>query len=132
MPENDPQIKEAQEDERARKNRAILEKLKVLQQGYAEQVPGKIRQIETDWPKLLEHWDRKILTDLERFVHSLTGSGKTFGFPEISTTARELETRLRNFLQVPTEPSVEQKQQTQLSVSALLEALNDAHGTVCR
>lgn len=69
-----------------------LEKLK---QDYKSQLPSKIEGITADWTKLCEKWQPELMVVLHRNVHSLIGTSGTFGFTQISKTARELETHFK-------------------------------------
>lgn len=79
--------------------RDLQEKMRALRAAYAAQLPEKIQQVEAAWAKLSpEAWDGETLQTLHRLVHSLTGSGATFGFPELSTAARSLEGYLKELV----------------------------------
>jgi diguanylate cyclase (GGDEF)-like protein len=69
-----------------------LEKLKA---DYKAQLPGKIDAILNDWRTLLGAWKPELMIILHRNVHSLIGTSGTFGFTDISKTARNLETLLK-------------------------------------
>lgn len=69
-----------------------LQQLKEMQQDYASRLPGKIIELEQIWGRIQRQIDtRKDLPDLRRKVHSLSGSGATFGFNQISEYARQVE-----------------------------------------
>lgn len=70
--------------------------LKILSDAYAAQLPEKLRQIEQAWQQLPQtEWNEAGFESLHRMVHSLTGSGKTFGFSPLSDVARNLEQYLK-------------------------------------
>lgn len=71
------------------------EKLQLLAASYAEKLPQKIIEIEAIWDELKREWNQERLEVLHRMVHSLTGSGKTFGYAELSVKARLLEQNLK-------------------------------------
>ena len=78
-------------------------KLKLLGDAYAAQLPEKLQQIEQAWKQLpKDSWDEEIFATLHRMVHSLTGSGKTFGFSLLSDVARSLEEYLKQLAQAKT------------------------------
>jgi DNA-binding response OmpR family regulator len=63
-----------------------------LQKDYADQLPEKIEIMENLWGTIQKSSDNyKRLTKFRRLVHKLSGSGKTFGFEDITNFARELE-----------------------------------------
>lgn len=74
--------------------------LKALGDNYAAQLPEKLALIE----QTLKHlprtgWDEEGFASLHRQVHSLAGSGKTFGFSKLGDAARALEQYLKTLLQ---------------------------------
>lgn len=75
------------------------EKMRVLADSFADMLPEKTHEIETLWKQLQVEWDVEILRTLHRLVHGLTGSGKTFGYPQLSVIARELEQTLKSLVQ---------------------------------
>ncbi len=73
-----------------------LEKLK---SEYKAQLPAKIASIKSDWDLLNNQWQNELMVQLHRNVHSLIGTSGTFGFNDISKTARTLEEQLKPLLQ---------------------------------
>lgn len=83
--------------------------LKILCNAYAAQLPEKLKQLEQVWEQLpQDSWDEEGFQTLHRMVHSLTGSGKTFGFSLLSDAARNLEERLKQLAQAKTALSEQQ------------------------
>jgi diguanylate cyclase (GGDEF)-like protein len=75
-------------------NNTLQDKLALLRQSYRDQLPAKIHEIsEAACPPESgdEAETRQYLERLEGLAHKLAGSGATFGFPDISLTARSLE-----------------------------------------
>lgn len=78
---------------------SILDKLRELRDDYTKMLPQKISSIEGLWKSLLEdEWDREHLATLHRYTHSLAGSGSTFGFDNISDSARTLDTEFKHLI----------------------------------
>lgn len=77
-----------------------LEKLKCE---YKSQLPAKIAAIKSDWESLNNSWQCELIVQLHRNVHSLIGTSGTFGFSDISKTARTLEEQLKPLLQYKNE-----------------------------
>lgn len=96
-----------------------LEKLKCE---YRIQLPSKIEAIATDWQLLGEQWQAAVIVVLHRNVHSLIGTSGTFGFIDISKTARTLEALVKPLLDQKNE---QYKPDTDLnnSVDALVKTL---------
>lgn len=87
----------------------LAAKMKVLCDAYAAQLPAKLTQLEQVWRQLpRDVWDEEGFQTLHRMVHSLAGSGTTFGFPLLSELARELENELKQVTQHKTPLSAAQ------------------------
>ena len=98
-------------------------KLKFLNDAYATQLPEKLKQLEQVWEQLLQNgWDGEGFQTLQRMVHSLTGSGKTFGFSSLSDVARNLEEHLNQIAQAETALSEDQRQHIHKLMSELSQA----------
>ncbi|MDD5176188.1 MAG: Hpt domain-containing protein [Sterolibacterium sp.] len=98
-------------------------KLKLLSDSYAAQLPERLKLLEQVWENLPKNsWDEAGFETLHRMVHSLTGSGRTFGFAGLSDVARNLEDYLRQLVQVKTPLSEEQREHIQVLVSELHSA----------
>ncbi len=94
--------------------------LKSLSDEYAAKLPEKLGQIEQAWKRLQQGgWNVEKLGDLHRMVHSLTGSGKTFGFVFLSDVARNLEIRLKQLMQEQKTPDEEEVRHIQVLLSEL-------------
>ena len=68
----------------------IAERLKALGQKYASEFPSKAAEIRSLWDKI-DDGEPETLESLYRAVHSLSGSGETFGFPKLSEAAKQCE-----------------------------------------
>ncbi|MEK6735917.1 MAG: diguanylate cyclase [Pseudomonadota bacterium] len=80
-------------------NLEFQEKLRLLAVSFAESLPLRIKEMESMWQQLQTEWDKEDLQALHRAVHGLTGSGKIFGFPEVSVIALALEQHLKELIQ---------------------------------
>jgi chemotaxis protein histidine kinase CheA len=59
---------------------------------YRQSLPGRIREIESLWASLrLEALSAERMHALQRSLHSMAGSGRTFGMPGLSETAAVAE-----------------------------------------
>ncbi|KAF0204989.1 MAG: response regulator [Gallionellaceae bacterium] len=98
----------------------LAAKMKVLSDAYAAQLPEKFSQLEQVWNKLpRESWDEEEFQKLHRMVHSLTGSGKTFGFSALSDVARNLENDLKLFVQAKIALNEKQRNHIESLISEL-------------
>lgn len=77
----------------------IQARLQALRDNYAEQLPAKIGALRTLWEQLRSMPSPDDLKTLQSLVHSLTGSGATFGYAKLSDAARILEVCLKDMLQ---------------------------------
>ncbi len=97
--------------------------LKILSDAYAVQLPEKLKLIEQTWCHLSHsEWSEDGFQALCRMVHSMTGSGKVFGFSLLSDVARNLEAYLNHLAQAKTLPSDEQRQYIQILLDELQQA----------
>lgn len=75
---------------------AMQAQLKVLSDAYAAQLPEKLKQLELKWNQFSQaNWDKEDFLILHRLVHGMSGSGRTFGFSELSSAAFKLEEYLK-------------------------------------
>jgi HPt (histidine-containing phosphotransfer) domain-containing protein len=59
---------------------------------FAARLPVRLDEIEAAWRESLHSsWETEPLRRFHRLVHSLAGAGTTFGYPEVSRAARDLE-----------------------------------------
>jgi CheY-like chemotaxis protein/HPt (histidine-containing phosphotransfer) domain-containing protein len=83
------------QEEANERDKEILAQFQELQQDYAVRLPEKILDLEQSWQRIQFQKPgeelQKQLEEFRRKNHSLTGSGSTFGFAEISQWARQLE-----------------------------------------
>lgn len=75
----------------------LARQLYFLREQYSQQLPGKLAQLDAAWFAIQER-SAQSLADLHRLAHSLTGSGATFGFMELSRASRSLEHALQPLL----------------------------------
>lgn len=104
----------------------LQEKLQVLRAAYAAQLPEKIRQIEEACAGYQSRLDEEGLHALHRMVHSLTGSGATFGFAELSRVARILEEYLKGIVNQGSPASEAQVAEIQNQIAAVRRAAASA------
>jgi chemotaxis protein histidine kinase CheA len=55
-----------------------------LQKDYLDSLPTKMKTIEA-------HWKNDLIEELEGEFHKMKGTGLTYGMPELSLLAREME-----------------------------------------
>jgi chemotaxis protein histidine kinase CheA len=94
-----------------------------LRTDYAARLPATVAQMEEIWRRLIAAEIAPLrLAELVRMAHSITGSGSTFGVPDASRAARDLELFLDPFAKSGRLPGPAE----QLTVAALLAALRQA------
>lgn len=94
--------------------------LQLLQDEFARQLPGKVEQLETSWNGILAG-NLALLPELHRLVHSLSGSGATFGFSDLSRASISLE----QVLQALPETVTELGEASRAQISELLQNIRD-------
>lgn len=81
------------------KRKRLQERLAVGCKRYANGLPAKWQEINQVWQSLLmQPSDQELLTTFHRLVHSLAGSGASFGFAEMGDIAREAEALLKSVI----------------------------------
>ena len=101
----------------------LQDQIKALRDKYVAELPQKIKLIEEAWETAGKNkWNTDDLTRVERLVHTLVGSGATFGVPEVSQRAREMETALK-LLQTA---GASQSTDARARILPLLDSLNRA------
>lgn len=90
---------------------------------YAGNLPATVAQMEDLWRRLVAAEIAPMrLAEFVRMAHSITGSGATFGVPDASRAARDLELFLDPFAHSGRLPGAAE----QMTVAALLAALRQA------
>lgn len=101
----------------------LAQTLAKLRADYAAHLPQAVAQMEDLWRRLIAaELPASRLAELVRMVHSVSGSGTTFGLPDASRAARELESFLDPFVESGRLPGPTEQE----TVSALLTALKQA------
>ncbi|MBU1689180.1 MAG: diguanylate cyclase [Gammaproteobacteria bacterium] len=104
----------------------LQEKMRVLREAYALQLPEKIQQVEKTCAAYQSSLDEETLHTLHRMVHSLSGSGATFGFTELTRVARVLEEGLKNIVTRKSPPNDEEFAVFRRQISGLRQAASSA------
>lgn len=100
-----------------------------LTQGYVSDLPFKIAVIEGYWCALMYHkWGCKKAEEMCQQIHSLAGSGITYGFSEIGKACKILEKALLPHLDNDTGPGVDKKNQ----INTALDLLKTIVFKICR
>jgi HPt (histidine-containing phosphotransfer) domain-containing protein len=97
--------------------------LAALRQGYAERLPSRAAALAMQAAGLARRWDPQQALDLQRELHNLAGSGASYGFPEVSRTARAAEEACGAALNGGAAPPLD-------DLLAALESLSAAAGAV--
>ncbi len=94
--------------------------LNALSDEYAAKLPERLGHIEKAWEQLPKgRWDEEGFQVLHRMVHSLAGSGGTFGFSLVSDVARSLEKQLDRIAEAKAAPGEEQSRSIMVLLSEL-------------
>lgn len=73
-------------------------KLDALYVEYAKKLPNKIDSINDKWRQLARRFTKFDMQEFHRLVHGLCGSSGTYGYHELSASARRLEVYLKSLL----------------------------------
>jgi CheY-like chemotaxis protein len=95
--------------------------LAAMSRQFAEQLPGRLAEMQALLAKLQQEVDPERLETLHRMAHSLAGSAGSFGLPEVGKAARQLETCLK-----PVAHGEQALPDRHLDIWHLLEQLADA------
>ena len=77
----------------------ISDNLAKLRKQFADQLPGKLEKLRTQFQRLdPSNWMPAEAEVLRRLLHSLTGSAGTFGMMSVSNVSRDLENQLTTLL----------------------------------
>lgn len=82
-----------------KEHKEFQEKMCLLLDSFAQELPDKVTEIEALWSKLQTQWNMRTLQELHRAVHNLVSNGKTFGYPDLSNKAGVLEQTLKSLMQ---------------------------------
>ena len=100
--------------------------LKLLKAAYAARLPSIAAQLEQAWSALRANWNEAACAELHRVVHSITGSGATFGYASLSDTARKLEAAIAESAAAGARATDDRLGLTDALVGELLDAVRAA------
>jgi HPt (histidine-containing phosphotransfer) domain-containing protein len=105
----------------------IETRLQQLRADYARRLPERLAQISVQWEALCQPASSGSVQydGLIREFHTLAGSGASFGFPEVSRLARELEQSLKAIA-----PGAPPSPADKAAIDALLDTLCRGAGPV--
>lgn len=98
-------------------NKAFQEQYRLLRESYAARIAEKMAEINDVWNQLqTSGWNAEQAALLHRRVHSISGSGSTFGFVALSGAARRFEDDLQIVLKnAPPSAEIREKLHAQLT-----------------
>src|SRR5690242_12347045 len=97
----------------------------LLLQSYLAELPQTMLRARALWERLgAAGWDADAWESLHRLIHSLAGSGTSFGFPMITAAARAFDIQLKAIIQAASAPDASRRQE----LAALLDLLELAAG----
>ncbi|NOY66883.1 MAG: response regulator, partial [Gammaproteobacteria bacterium] len=81
-------------------NEEFLKKLQELKQQYVNSLPDLLEQIKADTNVLVSSGMNAVdMDEYYRLTHSLTGSGATYGFHEVSDCSRKMENSIKELME---------------------------------
>ena len=85
------------------------QKLDKLKEQFLSGLPNKIKELHDHWQTVSDaNWSIDANNDFRIVVHSLVGSSGTFGFSEVSSTARQLESLIKTISEQGVAPTREE------------------------
>ncbi|HEX5394622.1 MAG TPA: diguanylate cyclase [Rhodocyclaceae bacterium] len=82
------------------------EKIARLRASFIEQLPGRLAQAQAQYGQLVANpTAREVAVELHRFLHSIKGTGRSFGFSDLAQTAAHGEEIAGQFLGSEAPPS---------------------------
>ncbi|MBL8630292.1 MAG: Hpt domain-containing protein, partial [Rhodospirillaceae bacterium] len=104
----------------------ILDRLRALRAEFSEALGGRVREARTLWTPIAQNPAAPAvaagLKKIHEIVHALAGSGKSFGFPDVSIAAAPLDALLRLVLEDGDTLNAEEIAQAELLIQELEKA----------
>jgi len=100
--------------------------LDALRRQFAAELPFKATEISVFWENLLQEWAPEVAGELYTRVHNLAGTGASFGFPAVSTLARELEELLDPWRRSDRPPPAADAARIHKALNILYDVANNA------
>lgn len=105
----------------------VQDQLNELRRSYVKNLPDRLSLIETVWQECCRQGQNsKKLAEMCMLIHQLSGSGATFDIPALSSSARALETLLRQLIDHKIEIAVAHHDQVHKYLKMLQQASRDA------
>jgi len=82
-------------------------RLEELYENFRRQLPERLKTILEAWQAYLANHRTSDLEELRFHIHKLAGAASTYGFTEIGENAREVETRLDDYLRQDSDTGLE-------------------------
>lgn len=103
--------------------RTFQERLERIGRDYIKELPSKMSRIEKAWEGLKERWDDDNFKTFYGLIHSIAGGGATFGFPELSSIAMEVDDILNSIKEDVAIPDMETLTKISSRVNMLKQAI---------
>jgi HPt (histidine-containing phosphotransfer) domain-containing protein/CheY-like chemotaxis protein len=104
----------------------LQDELNRLNAAYREKLPEKVVALEVVWVAVCREPEKtEFLENFHLKVHSLAGSGATYGLPDVSAAARKLEQVLKGVIQHTTEGFAQKKDEIQVLFNDLKRVVGE-------
>lgn len=111
------------------KQPSAREKIAKLRARFLEQLPGRVVEVRKLFERLRsDPTDKAAAVDLHRALHSLKGTGRSFGFTDLGATAGFSEDLMAELLDMPDKPAPENWQER---LGKYLEYIEMATAVAC-
>ncbi len=92
-----------------------------LRAQYRSKLPDRLADINDDWAKIsVDGWNEEVARSIHNACHLLAGTGKTFGYSNVTKYARIVETKLTEEFDCDGGPSREHLDELGVAVNNLL------------
>lgn len=102
------------------------ERIAALFKSYREDLPVRMRELESKWEELKRGWDPACAADIDHACHSIAGSAPTFDLPEIGDAAKALEHVIKSLLNGEAEFSSAMVNEVDVKMHALRRTMNES------
>ena len=85
---------------------ALNKQIEVLKDMYLLELPHQLETLEVLVIQLDKNWNQTLAKDVLKEVHILSGAAGSFGFPELSSLARDVERTLKPLTETETQVSM--------------------------
>jgi HPt (histidine-containing phosphotransfer) domain-containing protein len=108
-------------------NENIQEKLEKVRLSYISTLVDKRHNINTQWNSLKQNWEQESYDNMYMIIHGIAGSAETFGFPELTQSARSVIDYLKeNKQDLPSAELIQTLENKIISLTGLMKTISES------